>query len=181
MGKSRYNQSRPSVGQVATIKNPSENRESAYRGFRGHETFAFRNREVRNPETARGDKDRPSFRTRVRTRERVGNRGIGVFGHAKVMSHGIAKCDFPTRSEPFIWWTGVSNLGKVGDRRIGVFETTERSQGGIVIRDIPTEVLSRSFRGHVAMIGAIGKGPDGRSSTGPSRIGKSGFSWTSGS
>ena len=37
-GKSRYNQSRPSVGQVATIKNPSKNRESAYRGFRGHET-----------------------------------------------------------------------------------------------------------------------------------------------
>jgi hypothetical protein len=80
----------------------SENRESTYRGFRGHETFAIRNREVRNPETMRDDKDRPSFRTRVRTWERVGNRGIGVFGHTKIMSHGITICDYPMRSGPFV-------------------------------------------------------------------------------
>jgi hypothetical protein len=76
-GKSRYNQSRPSEGQVETIKNPLENRESAYRGFRGHKTFALRNREVRNPEIARGDHDRPSTRTRGE-RSRIARRsGIG--------------------------------------------------------------------------------------------------------
>jgi hypothetical protein len=56
----RYNLNRPSVGQVATIENhrrlvPSENWE-----FRRH-----RHAGIENPETAKGNQDRPSFEGRV--------------------------------------------------------------------------------------------------------------------
>jgi hypothetical protein len=34
--------------------------------------------------------------------KRVGNRGIGVFGHTKIMTHGITICDFPMRLGPFV-------------------------------------------------------------------------------
>jgi hypothetical protein len=94
-GKSRYNQSRPSVGQVATIKNPSENRESAYRGFRGHETFALRNREVRNPETARGDQDRPSTRTRGERSRIVRSSGYREFRGSETLAQRNRDLRFP--------------------------------------------------------------------------------------